>query len=136
MGNKSVNVLLIEDNPADQLLAKEIIFAAYPEAQIRVVDDGEKAIDVIEHYSEQDMPDIVFLDLNLPRINGHYVLEYIKRKNPRAQVIILTGSTSENDIVRARKFDIVDYIIKPIGIKEFEATILRVRTHIESIYVI
>jgi two-component system, chemotaxis family, response regulator Rcp1 len=136
MGNKQVNVLLVEDNPADQLLAKEIIYTAYPGALIKVVEDGEKAIEVIELCSEQDSPDIVFLDLNLPRINGHDVLEYIKKKNSRIQVIVFTGSTSENDMARARKSDIIDYIIKPIGMKEMEATILRVRTHIESISIL
>jgi CheY-like chemotaxis protein len=134
MGIKSIKVLLVEDNPADQLLAREIIFAAYPEALISVVDDGEKAIDAVEHCSEPDSPDIIFLDLNLPRINGHEVLERIKRINPQTQVIVFTGSTSEKDIAKARKFDIVDYIIKPIGMKELEATILQVRAHIELIF--
>jgi chemotaxis family two-component system response regulator Rcp1 len=136
MGIKPVNVLLVEDNPADQLLAKEIIFTAYPGALIRVVEDGEKAIDLVDHCSELDSPDIVFLDLNLPRINGHDVLEYIKGKNARIQVIVFTGSTSENDMARARKSDIIDYIIKPIGMKEMEAAILRVRTHLESIFIL
>jgi len=134
MGIKSIKVLLVEDNPADQLLAREIIIAAYPEALISVVEDGEKAIDAVEHCSEPDSPDIIFLDLNLPRINGHEVLERIKRINPKTQVIVFTGSTSERDIAKARKFDIVDYIIKPIGMKELEATILQVRTHIELIF--
>ena len=134
MGIKMIKVLLVEDNPADQLLAREIIFAAYPEALISVVDDGEKAIDAVEHYSELDSPDIIFLDLNLPRINGHEVLERIKRINPQTQVIVFTGSTSEKDVAKARELDIVDYIIKPIGMKELEATILQVRTHIELIF--
>jgi len=131
MGMRSIKVLLVEDNPADQLLAREIIFAAYPEAMITVVDDGEKAIDEVEHCSEPDSPDIVFLDLNLPRITGHAVLEHIKNRNPEIRVIVFTGSTSDIDIVKARKFDIVDYIIKPIGMRELEETILRVRSHIE-----
>ena len=131
MGIKSIKVLLVEDNPADQLLAREIIFAAYPEALITVVDDGEKAIDAVERCSKLDLPDIVFLDLNLPRINGHVVLEHMKKRNPEIRVIVLTGSTSDIDIAKARKFDIVDYIIKPIGMRELEQTILRVRSHIE-----
>jgi len=134
MGIRPIKVLLVEDNPADQLLAREIIFAAYPEALITVVDNGEKAIDAIEYCTEPDSPDIVFLDLNLPRIDGHEVLERIKRKNQQTLVIVFTGSTSEMDIAKARKFDIVDYIIKPIGMKELEATIVRVRMHIESIF--
>jgi hypothetical protein len=56
MGIKPIKVLLVEENPLDQLLAQEIIFAAYPEALITVVDDGEKAADVIEHCSEPDPP--------------------------------------------------------------------------------
>jgi CheY-like chemotaxis protein len=133
MGIGLIEVLLVEDNPADQLLAREIIFAAYPEALVAVVDDGEKAIDAVEHCSETDPPDIIFLDLNLPRIDGHEVLERIKRIKPQIRVIVFTGSTSERDIAKARKFDIIDYIVKPIGMEELEATILQVRTHIELI---
>ncbi len=131
MGMKSINVFLVEDNPADQLLAREIILAAYPEAIITVAEDGEKAIDAVELWSKPNSPDIVFLDLNLPRINGHEVLVHIKMRDPQIPVIILTGSTSERDIEKARRYNIADYIIKPIGLKELEAVILRVKSHIE-----
>ncbi len=130
---KSIKVLLVEDNPADQLLAKEIILSAYPESIITVIDDGETAIVAVDHWSLPNSPDIVFLDLNLPRISGHAVLEHIIRRNPQTRVIVFTGSTSERDIAKAREFDIVDYIIKPIGMRELEETISRVRTHISPI---
>jgi CheY-like chemotaxis protein len=125
-----IEVLLVEDNPADQLLAREIILAAYPETHITVIDDGEKAINAVENWSEIDSPHMVFLDLNLPRINGHVVLEQMKKRNPEMRVIVFTGSTLDIDIINARKFNIVDYIIKPIGMKELDEAILRVRSHI------
>ena len=128
---RPTNVLLVEDNPADQLLAREIILAARPGASITIIDDGEKAIEAVEHWSKGDLPDIVFLDLNLPRINGHEVLEHIKRSNPQVPVIVLTGSTSERDIEKARKQNVLDYIIKPIGMNELEETISRVKDHFE-----
>jgi len=131
VGMKTISVFLVEDNPADQLLAREIILAAHPDTRITVVEDGEKAIDAVEHWSKPDSPDVVFLDLNLPRINGHEVLEHIKKRNPHIPVIILTGSNSERDIERARRYNIADYIIKPIGLKELEEVILRVKSHIE-----
>jgi CheY-like chemotaxis protein len=128
---RPIRVLLVEDNPADQLLAEEIILAAHPDSRITVIDDGEKAIYAVEHWSTSDLPDIVFLDLNLPRINGHEVLDHIKQRGFKVPVIILTGSTSEKDIERARRHNILDYIIKPIGMKELEETISRVRSFIE-----
>jgi chemotaxis family two-component system response regulator Rcp1 len=130
---RPIRVLLVEDNPADQLLAREIIFAAYPDSRITVIDDGEKAIFAVEHWSASDLPDIVFLDLNLPRINGHEVLDLINKNALRVPVIVLTGSTSEKDIERARRHNILDYIIKPIGMKELEETISRVKSLIEPI---
>ena len=131
MGAKKINILLVEDNPADQLLAKEIILSANPEVDITVLDDGEKAINAVEGWSKPNSPDIVFLDLNLPRRNGHEVLEFIKNKDFRIRVIVLTGSNSEKDIAKARDYGIMDYIIKPIGMKELEETIARVKTHLE-----
>lgn len=131
MGMRPIEVLLVEDNPADQLLAQEIILAARPEANITTIDDGEKAIDAVEHWSTINLPDIVFLDLNLPRINGHEVLEHIRKRDPGIPVIVLTGSTSERDMEKARKHDIMAYIIKPIGLKELEEAISRVRSYIE-----
>ncbi len=133
MGLRTLKVLLVEDNPADEILSREIILSARPEANIVVIEDGEKAIIAVEHWSKLDLPDIVFLDLNLPRINGHEVLEHIKRKDPQIPVIILTGSTSEKDKRKAWKNNILDYIIKPIGMKEMEETISLVRSHFEPI---
>lgn len=130
MGIRPIRVLLVEDNPADQLLAKEIILAAHPDSQITVIDDGEKAIYAVEHWSKSDVPDIIFLDLNLPRINGHEVLDRIKQTDLKVPVIVLTGSTSEKDIERARRHNILDYIIKPIGMRELEETITRVKSFI------
>jgi CheY-like chemotaxis protein len=122
--------MLVEDNPADQLLAREIILSAYPDSRITIIEDGEKAIEAIKNWSRSDLPDVVFLDLNLPRINGHEVLDYIRTKNPDLPVIVLTGSTAEKDIERARRHNIIDYIIKPIGMIEMEETISRVKADI------
>ena len=130
MGTRPINVLLVEDNPADQLLAREIILSAYPDSRITIIDDGEKAIEAVKSWSDSDLPDVVFLDLNLPRINGHEVLDYIRIRNPNLPVIVLTGSTSEKDIERARRHNIIDYIIKPIGMIEMEETISRVKADI------
>lgn len=131
MEASQINILLVEDNPADQLLAREIILSANPEVDITVLDDGEKAMNAVEAWSEPNSPDVVFLDLNLPRRNGHEVLECIKNRNPHVRVIVLSGSNSEKDIAKARECGIIDYIIKPIGMKELEETIARVRMHIE-----
>lgn len=119
-----IDILLVEDNPGDIRLTKE----AFKEAQINntlhVVRDGEAALDFLyqrgEH-AEASCPDLVLLDLNLPKVNGMTVLEEIKNDPDlqRIPVIILTGSEAEEDIVRGYELQTNAYLTKPVNPGEF-----------------
>lgn len=126
---ESVDILLVEDNPGDVKLTQE----AFKEGQIantlHVVGDGIEALDFLfqrNEYTEAPRPDFVLLDLNLPRKNGDEVLEEL-RADPECKnipVIILTGSSAQEDIVRSYELCANAYLTKPVDPGEFIDIIL------------
>lgn len=124
----SVDILLVEDNPGDVRLTRE----AFKEGQIRntlhVVKDGVEALDFLYRrgeYKEATRPEIILLDLNLPRKNGDEVLEEI-RSDPKLlkiPVIILTSSDAEEDIIKSYEMQANAYLTKPVNPSEFIETI-------------
>jgi len=126
MNDKVVRVLLVEDNPADSLLATELIRETGVLVKITTVSDGEIAISTLEKIVENqaETPDLILLDINLPKKNGHEVLRFIGRAHlERTFVAIYTGSSSPEDERNAKEHGADAYIIKPIGSKEMERTI-------------
>jgi two-component system, chemotaxis family, response regulator Rcp1 len=125
--NKQLKVLLIEDNLADANLASEFIEETGFDVKMDRIEDGEKAIEYFERVSKkrEERPDVVLLDLNLPRKSGHEVLEYIRQHegDNRAFVMIYTGSRSPEDILRAEKNKADGYLIKPMTADEIDAFI-------------
>lgn len=105
-------VLLVEDNPGDVRLTQRA-FKDFP-VEWEVVTDGEAALDRLFD-TTKDWPDLVLLDLNLPRVTGWEVLEQIKRSpiTRRIPVVVLTSSKSEMDIARATDKHANNYVIKP-----------------------
>ncbi len=127
---RKARVLLVEDNPADALLAAELIKETGISANITTVSDGEMAIATLEKMklSDSDFPDLILLDINLPKKNGHEVLRFIRNAQlHHAYVAIYTGSSSPEDEKRAAEHGADAYIIKPIGSKEMEKTITMFR---------
>ncbi|NHN46702.1 response regulator [Halostella sp. JP-L12] len=119
-----VDILLVEDNPGDVRLTKE----AFEEEQIKnavhVVNDGTEALDFLYQrgqYEDAPRPDIVLLDLNLPRKNGDEVLETVKGDPDLRDIpiIVLTSSKAEEDIVRSYRLHANAYLRKPIDPDEF-----------------
>src|SRR5258708_3850974 len=103
---KGINILLIEDNEGDILLTTEAFEESKIVNTITAIKDGEKAINFFKTItSKEDIPHLVLLDVNLPKVNGHEVLMYIKN-NERFKsipVIMLTTSSSEKDVLRSYK---------------------------------
>jgi chemotaxis family two-component system response regulator Rcp1 len=100
---KPVDILLVEDNPGDARLAKEALKESRIKHNLYLVDDGEKALDFLfkrGEYHSVPQPDLVLLDLNLPKISGHQVLAEIKSKDylRKIPVVVLSISRSEKDI--------------------------------------
>ena len=121
--SKTVEVLLIEDNPGDIRLIMEA-FKERNHCNLSVVEDGEKAITFLHRqnlYENAPRPDIILLDINLPKKNGYEVLEEIKN-DPNIKtipIIILTSSSSKRDIINCYALHANCYITKPINADDF-----------------
>jgi len=130
-----VQVLLVEDNAGDILLIKEA-FEDVKVNEIKVLRDGEKAINYLdqnEEFRDSVLPDLIILDINLPRKSGHEVLKFIKynEKLKAIPVIMLTTSSSDNDIAKSYENYVNCYITKPVEGDEF----LKAITTIENFWI-
>lgn len=119
-----MEVLLVEDNPADVRLMQEAFRERRRKVSLHVVADGIEAMAYLRHegiYANAPHPDIVFLDLNLPRKNGHEVLAEIKC-DPVLKlipVVVLTTSSADEDIHRAYGMHANCYVTKPVELDRF-----------------
>ncbi|MEV6450006.1 response regulator [Streptomyces anulatus] len=126
-----IEVLLVEDDPGDELMTRE----AFEDNKIRntlhVVRDGQEALDFLYRrgeYSEAPRPDLVLLDLNLPKYDGRQVLEQIKG-DPELSlipVVVLTTSSAEEDILRSYKLHANAYVTKPVDLDQFIAAVRQI----------
>lgn len=114
------DILLVEDNPGDVRLTQEAFKEGRVHNEMHVVRDGEEALDFLHRrgeYGEAPRPDLILLDLNLPKIDGIEVLEEIKENSAlkRIPVIVLTSSSAEEDILRSYELYSNAYLTKPIN---------------------
>lgn len=119
-------LLLVEDNEGDIVLTKEAFEERNLVHEITVVRDGEEAIDFLKKASTIDkLPNLILLDVNLPRMNGHEVLKFIKSSNElkHIPVIMLTTSSSPSDILKGYQNYVNGYITKPADADEFLAIV-------------
>lgn len=124
---KAVNILLVEDNDGDILLTKEAFYEAKLHNEIAVVKDGEAALDYLyrrekyEHDEAWTLPDMILLDINLPKVSGLEVLAEIKKDAQLKiiPVIMLTTSESEKDIMTSYRHYANCYITKPVDLNKF-----------------
>ena len=123
-----INVLLVDDDPEDVELTLEVLSLSKIKVNIATAFDGEQAMEILLHQAENDrtkLPDLILLDLNMPRKNGHEVLEEVKNHKALQQipVVILTTSGSEEDISNSYKKGVSCYIKKPVGLNEFQRVV-------------
>jgi len=126
---EGINILLIEDNEGDILLTTEAFEESRIVNKITAIKDGKKAINFFEDLNnEEDIPHLVLLDVNLPKVSGHEVLTYIKTndKYKCIPVIMLTTSSSEKDILQSYQNHVNCYITKPIDIADFMKAIAKI----------
>ena len=121
---KSIEILLIEDNAGDARLAKEALRDAKVGNNLTWIPDGVEALAYLRREGKFDKaprPDLILLDLNLPRKDGREVLAEIKAddKLKRIPVVILTTSQAEEDILRAYHLNANCYISKPVDLDQF-----------------
>lgn len=125
---KSIEILLVEDNPADIRLTEEVLKSSKIRNILNVVMDGVEAIDFLKKegkYKDASSPDIILLDLNLPKKDGREVLSDIK-SDPLLRhipVVILTTSEAEQDIFKTYDLHANCYITKPVDFDQFISVI-------------
>lgn len=122
--NRRVCALLVEDNPADAELARDALQDGELPIDLHIVGDGEQALAFVfkEHsYANAPDPDIVLLDLNLPRLNGREVLSKLKsdEKSKSIPVVILTSSEADEDVMSSYCLGANSYVTKPLDLKSF-----------------
>jgi CheY-like chemotaxis protein len=126
-----IEVLLVEDDPGDVLMTEEA-FAEYKVAnRLTVVSDGESAMSYLHkqgQYADAPTPDLVLLDLNLPRMDGREVLAELKEDPElrRIPVVVLTTSEAEEDILRSYNLHANAYVTKPVDFERFISVVRKI----------
>jgi CheY-like chemotaxis protein len=127
-----IEILLVEDSPADILLTREAFEHNKIVNAIHVVEDGIQAMEFLYKrgaYASAPRPDLILLDLNLPRKNGREVLAEIKADPDLRSIpiVVLTTSSADEDILRAYDLNANCYVIKPVGFDNFMQVIQSIR---------
>jgi CheY-like chemotaxis protein len=121
---KPIEILLVEDNPGDVRLIQEALRDGKLHNHLNVVADGEKALAFLKRakpYPRAPVPDLILLDLNLPKIDGREILKIIKQDSEwkRIPVVVLTTSISERDVLESYDLHANCYITKPVNLDQF-----------------
>jgi CheY-like chemotaxis protein len=128
---KEIHILLVEDNEGDIILTTEALEEGKIINKVSVVKDGKQAIDFLnkkEPFEKATQPNLILLDINLPKKNGHEVLQYIKGSKSFRQIpiIMLTTSSSEKDITEAYNHYANCFITKPVDVNEFMQAVAKI----------
>jgi CheY-like chemotaxis protein len=123
-GERQIEVLLVEDDPGDVMMTREAFQDYKVHNQLHVVSDGAEAMAFLRQegeYAGHPRPDLVLLDLNLPRMDGRQVLESIKSDPELASipVVVLTTSENEDDVLRSYSLHANAYVTKPVDFQRF-----------------
>jgi len=120
---QDLSLLVVEDSPADVFLLKEAMKEEGLGCHMKVADDGEKAIHILDEVDagSQDVPDLLLVDLNVPRQSGTQVLERLRRSPRCSKTPVVMMSTSDTAVERKRAFDLgaTEYFCKPSSLAEF-----------------
>jgi len=121
---RSIEILLVEDSPGDVRLTIEALRDGRVPNHLNVARDGVEALDFLHHrgqFTDVPMPDLILLDLNLPRKDGREVLAEIKADPSlkRIPVVVLTTSSAEQDVLRSYDLHANCYITKPVDLDQF-----------------
>jgi CheY-like chemotaxis protein len=126
--SETIRVLLIEDNPGDADLTKETLEENRLHVEIAIAVDGPQALDRLHRrspFEREPLPDLILLDLNLPKMSGRDVLADIKQ-DPALRnipVVVLTSSDAEQDIVKSYELGANCYVTKPVGLEAFQSIV-------------
>jgi chemotaxis family two-component system response regulator Rcp1 len=134
LANRPVEILLVEDDPADVQLVREALQEGRVPSRVHVVRDGVEALAYLRgarQHAHAVLPDLILLDLKMPRMGGLEVLAAVKADEMlrRVPVIILTTSDAPDDILRAYDLQASLYITKPENLEEFDRMMHTIRDH-------
>ncbi|HWE44563.1 MAG TPA: response regulator [Caulobacteraceae bacterium] len=138
---RPAELLLVEDNYGDVLLTKEALRMAKLRNRLAVASDGEEAMRMLRResvYADMPRPDLVLLDLNLPRMDGREVLQAVK-SNPSLQtipVVVLTSSKAEIDILKSYQLHANGYIVKPVDMDQLQQIVRSIESFWFSVVVL
>lgn len=126
-----IEVLLVEDDPGDVLMTQEAFEMHKVRNRLTVVSDGAEALSYLRRegrYADAVRPDLILLDLNLPRRDGREVLEEIKKDDElcRIPVVVLTTSAADEDILRSYQLHANAYVTKPVDFEQFISVIRQI----------
>ncbi|EGG46890.1 MULTISPECIES: response regulator [Streptomyces] len=126
-----IQVLLVEDDPGDELMTREAFEDNKISNTLHVVRDGQEALDFLYRsgsYADAPRPDLILLDLNLPKYDGRQVLQRIKSDEELAHipVVVLTTSSAEEDILRSYRLHANAYVTKPVDLNQFIAAVRQI----------
>jgi two-component system, chemotaxis family, response regulator Rcp1 len=133
LSGQAIKILLVEDNPGDARLTFEALREAKVRNEVMLVTDGEQAMDFLHRqgrFADAPKPDLILLDLNLPKKDGRAVLAEIKGHEMlrRIPVVILTTSQAEKDVFASYDLHANCYISKPVALDEFMDVVRRIES--------
>ncbi|WP_144123806.1 response regulator [Catellatospora sichuanensis] len=130
-GGRPIEVLLVEDDPGDVLMTREAFEEYKMRNTLHVVSDGVEALAYLRRegaFAEANTPDLILLDLNLPRRDGREVLREIKNDPDlcRIPVVVLTTSQAEEDVLRSYQLHANAYVAKPVDFERFISVVKQI----------
>jgi chemotaxis family two-component system response regulator Rcp1 len=133
---KAISILMVEDNQGDVLLTEEILNDGKFSNELNAVSHGEAAIEYLEDAKQgkHTLPDLILMDINLPRLNGHEVISYIRQDDALKDtpIFIVSSSRAPADLEKSRPL-VQHYLVKPMDLMEFEKGIRKVEQFFFSI---
>jgi len=135
---RPLRVLLVEDDPGDVLIAQEALRAGNLSTRLDVVSDGVEAMAYLrkqDAYAEAERPDLILLDLNLPRMSGHEVLAELKADSSlrRIPIVVLSTSVAAEDIAKSYDLHANVYVSKPVDFDEFAGVVKQIDEFFASV---
>ena len=133
---RPIEILIVDDNPGDVRLTAEALKDSKVQNRLHTAQDGMEAIAFLRRkgeYADAPLPDLILLDLNMPRMNGSQLLAKVKEDSElkHIPVVILTGSREIDDIIKANNLRADCYVTKPIDLEEF---IMAVKSIVDSLF--
>lgn len=134
----SLDVLLVEDDPGDIVIAEEALRAGKVASTLHVVNDGVEALEFLRQegqHQDAPKPDLILLDLNLPKMGGHEVLSHVKNDPDlrRIPIVVLTTSQAGEDIVRSYDLYANAYVSKPVDFDDFADVVKQIDEFFASV---